>query len=358
MQRPFDQLEPADQEWVLEELRKLLREPDREISMRRRKELAERLRADHPVVAAWIEEGSTSEASHASHHVLDQLPIDDAKLDRLRGKVVVIKYGGNAMIDETAKQSVIGDICALKSLKIVPVVVHGGGPMISELLGKVGKVTPFIEGHRKTDRVTMGYVEMALSGKVNSEIVKLIGFNGYKSVGISGKDGGLVTATKRIHRVREGELERRSDLGQVGDVSKVDTDLIDTLLARDYIPVIAPIGVGEDLEDYNINADMFAGHIAASLNAAAYIALSNVDGIFIDMDDPSTLIPEFTPYAARGEIGRIVQGGMIPKVESCLIALEGGVQSAHIINGTVEHSLLRTLLTSEPGGTTIHEKHD
>jgi acetylglutamate kinase len=199
---------------------------------------------------------------------------------------------------------------------------------------------------------------MALSGKVNSEIVKLITFHGYRSVGISGKDGGLATARKRIHKVREGGRLRRSDLGQVGDVAAVDDHLLRLLLSDDYIPVIAPIGVGADLEDYNINADMFAGHVAAALDAAAFVILTDVDGVFLDLDDPSTLISEFTPHAARSEIGRIIQGGMIPKVESCLIALEGGVKMACIINGMAERSMLSALLTPAKVGTIIREQHD
>ena len=303
MPQPFDQLSSEDQSWVMDELRAILREPDPDRAEERRRDLATRLRAGHPSMAAWIED-------------------------------------------------------TLKSLGALPVIVHGGGPVISELLDEVGMETPFVGGHRKTDRDAMGYVEMALSGKVNSEIVKLIACHGYRSVGISGKDGGLVTATKRIHEVREGDRVRRSDLGQVGDVTSVDTHLLKTLLAAGYIPVIAPIGVGDDLEDYNINADMFAGHVAAAVDAAAFIVLTDVAGVFLNLDDPATLIPEFTPHAARDEIGRIIRGGMIPKIESCLVALEGGVGEARIVNGMTEHALLTALLTDEKTGTTIREHHD
>ncbi len=358
MPQPFDHLDAQEQSWVMEELRAILREPDPAEAERLRQALADKLRAGHPSVAAWVEGATAEEAETARHSSLEDLDVEPARAERLRGKVVLIKYGGNAMVDETRKQSVIADICALKSLGAVPVVVHGGGPVISELLGEVGVETPFVAGHRKTDREAMGYVEMALSGKVNSEVVKLISCHGYRSVGISGKDGGLVTASKRIHRVKEGDRVRRSDLGQVGDVTSVDTHLVTALLRAGYIPVIAPIGVGADLEDYNINADMFAGHVAAALRATAFMVLTDVDGVFLDIDDPGTLIPEFTPHAARDEIGRIIRGGMIPKIESCLIALAGGVGEARIVNGMTEHSLLTALLTAERTGTTIRENHE
>jgi acetylglutamate kinase len=358
MPNPFDELNEEERDHVLDRLREILRHPDRQEAEKRRRALADELAADHPSVAAWVAEDEPAAEARDEHPVLSKLDVEPARVRELEGRLVVVKYGGNAMVDEQAKQNVIGDVCALKHVGAVPVIVHGGGPAISELLGEVGVESHFVEGHRKTDRSMMGYVEMALSGKVNSEIVKLIGFNGYKSVGISGKDGALVTARKRIHTVREAGNLRRSDLGQVGDVESIDTDLLDTLVKGGYIPVVAPIGVGEDLEDYNINADMFAGHVAAALKAAAYVALTDVDGIFIDKDDPSTLIPEFSAYSARDEIGRIVQGGMIPKVESCLIALEGGVSRAHIVNGMSEHALLAALLTKRPGGTTLRAEHD
>lgn len=358
MPQPFDHLDREDQSLVMQELRAILSEPDPKAADRRRRELARRFREDHPEMAAWIEGATAEEAETARHSSLESIDVDPDRVERLRGEIVVVKYGGNAMVDEERKQSVIGDICALRSLGVVPVVVHGGGPVISELLEEVGMETPFIAGHRKTDREAMSYVEMALSGKVNSEIVKLITCHGYRSVGISGKDGGLVTAAKRIHRVQEADRVRRSDLGQVGDVTAVDTHLLDSLLRAGYIPVVAPIGAGADLEDYNINADMFAGHVAAALDAAALIVLTDVDGIFLDLEDPATLIPEFTPHAARDEIGRIIRGGMIPKIESCLIALDGGVGEARIVNGMTGHSLLTALLTPAKTGTTIREHHD
>jgi acetylglutamate kinase len=358
MPHPFDHLDDTDRTRVTAGLREIMREPDPELARVKRRELADSLRDAYPDVAAWIEQPEPESDMLERPSALNGLDVDDELVAGLEGRVVLVKYGGNAMIDEARKQSVIADICALKGLGARPVVVHGGGPVISELLREVGVETPFIGGHRKTDREAMGYVEMALSGKVNSEIVKMIGFHGYRAVGISGKDGGLVTAEKRIHRVRDGDREHRSDLGQVGDVIAVDTHLLDVLLDADYIPVIAPIGVGADLEDYNINGDMFAGHVAAALDAAHFVILTDVDGVLLTLDDPSTLIHDFTPHAVREEVGRIIRGGMIPKIESCLAALDGGVDAARIVNGMSEHSLLEALVTRSKIGTTIQEHYE
>lgn len=278
---------------------------------------------------------------------------DPELLNELKGKTVLIKYGGNAMVVDRYKKQVIKEICELKKRGIAPVVVHGGGPAIKELLGDVGIESEFIGGHRKTGEKAMGYVEMALSGKVNSEIVKLIQNEGFKAVGISGKDGGLVTATKRIHRVEDCGGTRQVDLGHVGNVSKVDTGIVETHLNAGYIPVIAPIGVGEDLKDYNINADMFAGHLAGALKVRDYIVLTDVDGLMENKDDPGTLVRNLKTSAVKEEMGKIIQGGMIPKVESCMIALDKGAQYAHIINGMKAGTILKELFTSEGCGTKI-----
>lgn len=349
---PLKELDAETRQHVLDELRAILREATPQRASERRKALAESIGNAHPATAEWIL-GQNGYGDDTSTEPTRSFDLNAQKVSDLKGKVVLIKYGGNAMVDEIAKQHVIHDICTLKQVGIKPVVVHGGGPAISELLKRVGVKSQFIGGHRKTGPDGMAYVEMALSGKVNSEIVKLISFNGFRSVGISGKDGNLVTARKRIHEVREGSIVRKSDLGQVGDVSSIDTTIVDVLLDADFIPVIAPIGVGKDLRDYNINADLFAGHMAAALDAAAYIALTDVVGIFLDKDDPTTLVPEFSAHAAKSELGRIVQGGMIPKIESCLIALEAGVSKAHIVSGMTEHAMLETLLGDKQHGTCI-----
>ena len=284
-----------------------------------------------------------------------ELPIDvsSAKLKQLSGKTVLIKCGGNAMIDEQVKQDIVADVVALKKANITPVIVHGGGPAIQKLLNEVGVESEFVDGHRKTDAETMGYVEMALSGSVNSELVSLISDAGIKAVGISGKDGDIATARKRTHQVTIDGQQQEVDLGHVGDIDSIDTSLVKLLIENDYIPVISPVAGGKDLDAYNVNADMFAGHMAGALGAERYVALTNVDGLQLDPHDPSTLIEKVSVQEARSEIGNRIQGGMIPKVESCIIALEEGVDSAHIINGMKAHNILRALLTDDSVGTTI-----
>lgn len=277
-------------------------------------------------------------------------------VQELQNEVVLIKYGGNAMNDEQAKKDVISDIITLRENGIIPVIVHGGGPAIKKLLDDVGVESEFVEGHRKTDSRTMGYVEMALSGSVNSEIVRLLNAAGQKAVGVSGKDGGMVTARKRTHKVTVDGKEQEVDLGHVGDVEDINTSLITSLIKSGFIPVISPVASGKDNRDYNINADMFAGHMAGAMNAACYIALTNVDGLLLDKDDPSTLIKELTLKEAEKALGKTIEGGMIPKVESCIIALKGGVRSARIINGTKKRSILKELLTTERSGTLIKKE--
>jgi len=289
------------------------------------------------------------------YNIDPELPIssEPKRVDQLRNKIVLVKFGGNAMVNDEIKQGIVADIIALKKSGAVPVIVHGGGPAIRKLLDEVGIDSEFVEGHRKTDSKTMGYVEMALSGSVNSEIVHLINSAGLKAVGLSGKDGKIVVAKKRTHRVTVGGREKQIDLGHVGDVAEIDTALIVTLIKEGYIPVISPVAAGEKPEGYNINADMFAGHMAGALKASRYVALTNVDGIQIDPDDSDTLIKEISQNKAEAEIGKIIKSGMIPKVESCIIALKEGVESAHIVNGTKKHSLLLELFTGERSGTKL-----
>lgn len=259
------------------------------------------------------------------------------------------------MIDTKVKQGVVKDITTLKKLGATPVIVHGGGRAIKELMEQVGLESEFIGGHRKTDAEAMRYVEMALSGNVNSDLVKLINGTEFKAVGLSGKDGAMVTAQKRMHQLTVDGQSQEVDLGFVGDVKTIDTDIVHTLVNAGYIPVISPVSMGEDLNDYNINADMFAGHLAGALQARHYLALTDVDGLMSDIDDPSSLIREMTLEKAETAIGKLIQGGMIPKIESCIVALKEGVASAHIINGTAQHSILKELLTEERSGTLIHE---
>lgn len=257
------------------------------------------------------------------------------------------------MVDDDIKQGVVEDIVALKKLGVVPVIVHGGGRAIKELLDQVGVQSKFVGGHRKTDAEAMRYVEMALSGSVNSELVKLINGTEFKAVGLSGKDGGMVQARKRMHKLTVDGQTQEVDLGFVGDVEAINTDIIHTLLDAGYVPVISPVAMGDDLNDYNINADMFAGHLAGALQASHYLALTDVDGLLTDIDDPSSLVREISLEKAETEIGNLIQGGMIPKIESSIIALKEGVVSAHIINGTTKHSILQELLTEKRSGTLV-----
>ncbi|MBZ0266105.1 acetylglutamate kinase [bacterium] len=285
-----------------------------------------------------------------------KISVSKKKLSQIRAKTVLIKYGGNAMIDESSKLRVISDICYLKKLGIIPIVVHGGGPAIGELLAIAGIESEFIGGHRKTDTHAMGFVEMALRGKVNSNLVKLLNLNGVKAVGLSGKDALMVQSIKRIHRYEKNGKFVETDLGHVGDVEIIKTELIRLLLENDYTPVIAPIGVGADGKDYNINADMFAGHLAGALGVEHYVVLTDVDGLRENVHDPDTLISELTIETAEQGIGTIVQGGMIPKIESCLIALRKGAQNAHILNGMTPHSITTQLLTESQLGTKITQE--
>lgn len=276
---------------------------------------------------------------------------DPELLQHFRDKIVLIKYGGNAMTVETFRDQVFDQLAVLRALEIHPVIVHGGGPVIKELLKVAGIESEFIGGHRKTDRTAMKYVEMALSGQINGDIVRGLNSRGLKAVGLSGKDGSMVTAERRYHE-EEGS-ENGIDLGYVGNVVSVDTGLITTLLKNDYLPVIAPIGTGSDQKDYNINADMFAGHLAGALKAEAFVAMTDVDGLMQDIDRPDSLLETVTSEEIHAMMGTVIEGGMIPKAEACLIALQQGVRKAHIINGTKPDTLLNKLLTYRKSGTTI-----
>jgi acetylglutamate kinase len=272
----------------------------------------------------------------------------------IRDKVILFKYGGNAMIDDDLKQQVLRNICSLKEKKYHVVIVHGGGPFIKQALKEAKIESEFIDGHRKTTAEAFEYVEMALKGKVNGNIVGLINSMGYKSVGLSGKDGQTVTASKRLHKTMVSGKIREVDLGQVGDVVRVDTGLLNLLLENDFIPVLTCLAADKTGKGFNINADMFAGHIAGELKAGQYIVLTDVDGLLRDKNDPSTLIHE----VELSEINKLVEdktiaGGMIPKVESCEIALNKGAGSARIINGTDPEQILKAI-ENQSLGTLIH----
>ena len=274
-------------------------------------------------------------------------------IQRFRGKTVVIKYGGNAMVDEELKDGFARDVVLMRLVGINPVVVHGGGPQIGQLLTRLGKTSEFVQGMRVTDSETMDVVEMVLGGLVNKEIVNLINGHGGRAVGLTGKDGDLIRARKLIIARQSPELDVSEivDIGHVGEVASIDTEVVDLLLEGDFIPVIAPIGVGEDGRSYNINADLVAGKVAEVLRAEKLILLTNTAGI---LDGEGRLL---TGLKAREVDGLIadgtIQGGMLPKVRCALEAVHGGVASAHIIDGRVRHAVMLELFTDEGVGSLI-----
>jgi len=268
-------------------------------------------------------------------------------------KTVVIKYGGHAMVDDALKRSFALDIILLKYIGINPVIVHGGGPQINEFLKKMNIQSNYVQGMRVTDGETMDVVEMVLVGKVNKEIVSLINHHGGKAVGLSGRDGDLVKAKKM--KIMKSQLKDAPpeiiDLGRVGEVTTVNSDVLETLDAKGFIPVIAPVGVGEDGQSYNINADLVAGAIASQLKAEKLVLLTDVAGI---LDKDKNLIPTMTCAQAEEQIeAGIIVGGMIPKVRCCMDAVKAGVGKAHIIDGRLEHSVLLEIFTRQGIGSEV-----
>jgi acetylglutamate kinase len=271
-------------------------------------------------------------------------------IQRFRGKTLVIKYGGSAMKEDRLRQHFAQDIVLMNFVGFHPVVVHGGGPQIGEILQRLGKPSRFVKGMRVTDAETMEVVEMVLSGKVNKDLVRLINQHGGKAVGLSGKDGGLIRAKKLV--MEAAELEGVEDMGFVGEVVAVNADIILTLDRDDYIPVVAPIGVGEQGETYNINADLVASSVAIALKADKLILLTDVNGI---MDPTGELISSIGLSELEGLLKRkVVSGGMIPKVLCCAEAIRNGVRKAHIVDGRVEHSVLLEVFTDGGVGTEIY----
>jgi len=263
---------------------------------------------------------------------------------RYYGKTIVVKYGGNAMLDEELKRIVTKDIVLMHYVGMRPVVVHGGGPEISEMMKRLGKEPSFVEGLRVTDPETMEIVEMVLTGKTNQGIVSLINSQGGRAVGLSGKDGNLLLAEKAIIK--------GTDLGQVGKIVEINTHIIEVLIREGYIPVVSSVATGPDGVSYNLNADIAAGELAAALGAAKLIILTDVTGVYRDFSDKSSLIPELSLSETR-ELVRKVDKGMIPKLEACIAAIEGGVDRAHIIDGTIPHALLVEIFTDKGIGTMI-----
>lgn len=270
------------------------------------------------------------------------------------GKTIVIKYGGNAMINDDLKEKVIQDITLMKYVGMRPVIVHGGGPDITEFLHKVGKESKFVSGLRVTDAETVQIAEMVLVGKINTEIVSLLNNRGIRAVGLSGKDANLIRARKKLATVHENGKVSQVDIGYVGEVEKINVDILNDLLDQDYIPVIAPIGSGKDRESYNINADYVAAEVAGALNAEKLLLLTDIEGIYGDYHDKSTFISTLTQSEAKAMIkDGTIAGGMIPKVEACLCALAAGAGKTHIIDGRLDHSLILEVFTSQGIGTEV-----
>ena len=291
----------------------------------------------------------TESAAEVAHVLIEALPY----IRQFKGKTLVVKYGGHAMTEEHLKQSFARDIVLLKLVGINPVVVHGGGPQIGHLLERLGKTSQFIQGMRVTDDETMDVVEMVLGGLVNKEIVNLINRHGGAAVGLTGKDGDLVRAEKISVTQRSPDSDEPEvlDLGHVGRVRSIDPSIVNTLVASDFIPVIAPIGVGEDGSSYNINADLVAGKMAEVLHAEKLLLLTNTQGI---LNKEGTLLTGLS----LAEVDELIEdgtisGGMIPKVDCATDALRGGVKSVHIIDGRIEHAVILELLTDRGIGTLL-----
>ncbi len=274
-------------------------------------------------------------------------------IKKFHGKKILIKYGGHAMVDEEAKSSTARDTVLLKYVGMKPLIVHGGGPEISRSMDKLGKEPKFIKGLRVTDEETMEIIEMVLVGKISTEIVsELIKHDG-KAISLSGKDSSLIFAHKKAASKIDEEIV---DLGLVGEVDCVNTDLLDMFLENNYIPVISPVGIAKDGTSLNLNADTAAGEVASAVGAEKLIILTDVPGVLRDPEDPSSLIQKIRVDEVPGLIEEgIISGGMIPKIETCVDAIENGVKSCHIIDGRKKHSLLLDVLTPEGTASMIYK---
>lgn len=273
-------------------------------------------------------------------------------IQKFYGKTVVVKYGGNAMVNDALKEKVMQDVALMKYTGINVVIVHGGGPEITQFLKKVGKETSFVSGLRVTDEETVEIAEMVLAGKINSEIVMLLNRRGVRAVGLSGKDADLIHAEKKLATVYEQGEKTKVDIGYVGKTKRIDIRIIEDLIKSGYVPVIAPIGVGEDGESYNINADYVAADISGALKAEKLLLLTDTEGVYKDFENKSSFVSTLPAEEARKWIKEgIIAGGMIPKVEACLRALEGGTGKAHIIDGRLPHSIILELFTESGIGT-------
>ncbi|NLG37849.1 MAG: acetylglutamate kinase [Clostridiales bacterium] len=268
-------------------------------------------------------------------------------IQTLSGKTVVIKYGGNAMLDDAIVETILQDITLLKYVGVNPIVIHGGGPDINALLARLGIESQFHEGLRVTDEATMEVVQMVLTGKTNANIVSRLNKMGARAIGLSGKDANLIEVVKKPPR-------NGVDLGYVGQISGINVKLLETLAAEEYIPVIAPIGIGPDGHSYNINADTVAGEVAAALRAEKLMFLTDIEGIRMDPADPDTLIPVISvDHIYRLIEQKVITGGMIPKVMGCIKGIEQGVHRTHIVNGTIPHPIILEIFTDKGIGTMV-----
>lgn len=286
-------------------------------------------------------------SSPFAHQLLQAEPL----IRQYQGKIFVIKYGGNAMTDTALQQAFAQDIALLRTLGLLPVVVHGGGPHIESALNRLGKQGQFIQGMRVTDAETMGIVQWVLAGEVQQELVGLLNHAGAKAVGLSGRDGAMIRAQK-LRMPDKDDPSKEHDIGQVGDITHVDIALVHTLLQAGYVPVISPIGFGADNESYNINADVVAASISVALQAEKLLMLTNIAGV---LDKSGQLITELTPTRIEELcVDGTISGGMIPKIAGALDAAKRGVKTVHILDGRVPHGMLQELLFGQPCGTAIH----
>ena len=291
-----------------------------------------------------------SEAEELAASLVRSLPY----IRKFKDAIIVIKYGGHAMTEQSLKESFAVDVVILKSMGLSPVIVHGGGPQIEDMLKRLKIESKFVDGLRVTDKETMDIVEMVLGGSVNKEIVSIINRNGGQAVGISGKDAALIKAKKLQYTRKAAEPDQSEvsvDMGMVGDVVNIDTSIIKTLASGGFIPVIAPMGIGDNGETFNINADTMAGHVAAALGATKFILVTDTPGV---MDKNGTVISTLTKSDINIKISDgTITGGMIPKVFCCLDAIKLGVEKAHIIDGRVPHAILQEVFTESGIGTQI-----
>ena len=289
--------------------------------------------------------------ANKAHILIQALPY----IQQFKGKTLVIKYGGNAMVDDALKNSFARDVVLLKAIGVNPIIVHGGGPQISAWLARIGKVSEFVDGIRVTDSDTMDIVEMVLGSQVNKSIVSLINGHGGRAVGLTGKDGNMIIAEKKPSVDSAYNTVKSFELGYIGEIKHIDTSVLNMLIHDDFIPVIAPVGVGKDGQSYNINADLVAGKIAEVIQAEKLMLLTNTSGV---LDTDGKLLTGLDKKQVDGLIkAGVIHGGMLPKIACALSAVEAGVTTSHIIDGRIQHAILLEMFTDDGIGTLISKGH-